>query len=126
MAPQGPKDALPLNQHAQPETTPAALDLPPSPRQRAALIHRIRTLMEFWGITAHELRRYKAMPAVQVPTSAKYRHPATGDTWNGRGPQPDWLRHALLKEGFTVEQLRQAASATTESLAQTEDEAPGG
>ena len=102
-----------MNPHPQPPTTPAALDLAPSPRQRAALIHRIRTLMEFWGITAHELRRHHAAPTrpAPAPASPKYRHPTTGDTWNGHGPQPDWLRHALLKEGYTVEQLRQAAAA---------------
>jgi DNA-binding protein H-NS len=36
----------------------------------------------------------------------KYRHPVTGDTWNGLGSHPQWLRDALLKEGYTVEQLK--------------------
>ncbi len=128
MPPKGPKDALPLNPHPQPDTAPAALDLAPSPRQRAALIHRIRTLMEFWGITAHELQRHKAVPArpVPVPASPKYRHPTTGDTWNGLGPQPDWLRLALIKEGFTVEQLRQAAAAATAFPTPDDADAPGG
>jgi len=113
---------MPLDdpQDPLPSPRPAA-----SPRQRAALIHRIRTLMEFWGITAHELQRHKAAPARPAPEGpAKYRHPSSGDTWDGRGPQPDWLRLALLKEGFTVEQLRQAALSASECPTQAEGDAP--
>jgi DNA-binding protein H-NS len=83
-----------------------------SARRRAAIIHRIRTLMEFWGITVNQLRHHKAKPAEPPPpASPKYRHPVTGDTWDGHGPQPEWLRQALLKEGYTVEQLRQVSAA---------------
>lgn len=95
-----------------------------SPRRRAALIHRIRTLMEFWGITAHELRHHQAVPTRPPLETPKYRHPTTGDTWNGQGPQPDWLRRALLKEGYTVEQLRQATAAATGFPAQAGADAP--
>jgi DNA-binding protein H-NS len=121
----GSQGALPLDEHPQPEPGPEAPGPATSPRQRAALIHRLRTLMEFWGITADELRRHTARPTPRPPASPKYRHPATGDTWDGQGSQPAWLRLALLKEGFTVEQLRQAALATTESPTQVEGEAPG-
>jgi DNA-binding protein H-NS len=88
-----------------------------SPRHRAAVIRRIRTLMEFWGITERELQKAtpRPRPVAQTPLEVKYRHPIAGDTWNGHGPQPDWLRRALLREGFTVDELRQAASTTTES-----------
>jgi DNA-binding protein H-NS len=81
--------------------------------------------MEFWGITTHELRRHHAVPAKPAPAGPKYRHPTTGETWNGQGLQPDWLRHALLKEGFTVEQLRQAALMATECPTQAEGDEPG-
>jgi DNA-binding protein H-NS len=68
--------------------------------------------MEFWGITANQLRHHKVKPAgPPPPASPKYRHPVTGDTWDGHGLQPEWLRQALLKEGYTVEQLRQATAA---------------
>ena len=36
------------------------------------------------------------------------RSPQSGETWDGIGPHPQWLRDALLKEGFTVEQLKPA------------------
>lgn len=80
-----------------------------STRQRAAVIHRIRTLMEFWGITVSELRRFRPEHVPQRLVLAKYRHPTTGETWDGKGAQPNWLRAALLREGFTVDELRQAA-----------------
>jgi DNA-binding protein H-NS len=87
-----------------------------SPRERAAVIHKIRMMMAFWGITPEELDApvdpadaVCEPPAVPLPV--KYRHPATGDTWDGSGAHPQWLRDALLKEGFTVDQLRAAAAA---------------
>ncbi|HET7867483.1 MAG TPA: H-NS histone family protein [Burkholderiaceae bacterium] len=85
-----------------------------SPRHRAAIIRRIRTLMEFWNITEDELQRARPRRVAQAPAEIKYRHPVSGDTWDGQGPQPDWLRQALLREGFTVEALRQAAQSTLE------------
>jgi DNA-binding protein H-NS len=35
-----------------------------------------------------------------------HRHPETDDTWNGIGPQPDWVRRALLVEGYRPSDLR--------------------
>jgi DNA-binding protein H-NS len=87
-----------------------------TPRERAAVIHRIRTLVEYWGITAEELSQPDAPPAPSpepaAPLPAKYRHPTSGETWDGQGAHPQWLRDALLKEGFTVEELRRAAAAS--------------
>jgi len=95
----------------EPQASHEALDASSlSPRERAAVIHRIRMLMEFWGITPDELEQAE-MPPVAAPAAAvtiKYRHPHSGETWDGVGPHPQWLRDALLKEGFTVEQLRAA------------------
>ena len=93
---------------------PASDDKQFTARERAAVIHRIRTLVEFWGITPEELDgELPEMPVVieaPRPAIVKYRHPETGDTWDGVGPHPQWLRDALLKEGFTVEQLKPAAT----------------
>lgn len=92
---------------------PAPDDKPFTARERAAVIHRIRTLVEFWAITPEELEG-ELPPAPEPPPSTepavvKYRHPASGATWDGIGAHPQWLRDALLKEGFTVEQLKPAA-----------------
>ena len=104
-----------LEENSPPDGEPGAPVERALPRHRAALIRRIRTLMEFWSITEDELQRVRPRRAVvQAPAEIKYRHPVSGDTWDGQGPQPDWLRRALLREGFTVEELRQAAQVTPE------------
>lgn len=89
-------------------------DAPLTGRERAAVIHRIRMLVEYWAITPEELSA-ELPAAVEPPTCEpariKYRHPRSGDTWDGNGPHPQWLRDALLKEGFTVDELKRAAES---------------
>ena len=88
------------------------LDIQVSPAQRAAVIHRIRTLMEYWSITPEDLERapeHKQNGSPAAPPEVKYRHPVSGETWDGVGSHPEWLRNALLKEGYTVQELRNAA-----------------
>jgi DNA-binding protein H-NS len=79
--------------------------------QRAAL-SRIEGLMEYWRISAEEIRGAPTDIAPPRRPKIKYQHPKTGETWDGEGPHPDWLRHALLKEGYMVSEL-----APSESLA---------
>jgi DNA-binding protein H-NS len=84
-----------------------------TPEQEAAL-RAILKLMNFWGIAPEELAVKKTAAAVVAPAidkeaakpSVKYRHPVSGDTWNGEGSQPEWLRLALTYEGYTVDALR--------------------
>lgn len=85
---------------------------PLTARDLAAVIHKIRTLVEYWGITPEELAAPLAfVPEAPAPMAAiKYRHPRSGDTWDGSGAHPQWLRDALLKEGFTVDELRPNAA----------------
>ena len=78
--------------------------------EQEAVLRSVRKLVDFWQIEAHELamdaparQAVEVAPPVRVP---KYRHPRTGDTWDGVGSQPEWLRLALTKEGYTVEELR--------------------
>lgn len=82
-----------------------------NPAQRAALA-RIESLVEFWRITPDELDGPDLPPPPRPPTAApcvKYRHPVSGETWDGEGTQPDWLRVALSKEGYRVSELLAAA-----------------
>lgn len=44
--------------------------------------------------------------AEPLPHPARYRHPVLGCTWDGRGRQPQWLRDAVLHEGYLLAQLR--------------------
>lgn len=78
-------------------------------RERAVVIDRIVSLMQFWGITLDDLSadvipETAPQPIPDLPV--KYRHPVSGLTWDGQGAQPDWLRHALIQEGLRVDELR--------------------
>lgn len=70
----------------------------------------VRKLVDFWQITAEELDGIPEPaqePEAHKPAPApKYRHPRTGETWDGEGSQPVWLREALTRQGYTVEELR--------------------
>ena len=79
--------------------------------EQQAVLRSIRQLVDFWQISAHELgltdftpRRAKPQPPVHH--APKYRHPVTGQLWNGVGLQPDWIKEALIREGYTVDELR--------------------
>ncbi|MCW7539269.1 H-NS histone family protein [Aquabacterium sp. A7-Y] len=75
--------------------------------QREAALRTVRKLMAFWGLTPKDLRRApEALTPLPREQVVRYRHPATGECWDGSGPQPDWLKRALLTEGYTVAQLR--------------------
>lgn len=84
--------------------------------EKLVAIRKIRRLMDFWQISLHELR---GKPTVVLPVKAvpvvRYRHPVSGLTWDGEGAQPDWLRVALLREGYTVDELRRAAEPAGET-----------
>ncbi|MFM2052801.1 MAG: hypothetical protein RL456_838 [Pseudomonadota bacterium] len=78
--------------------------------ERTAAIRKIRKLMDFWRIEPHELRGRAVVAApVEAPPVVRYRHPRSGEVWDGQGAQPQWLREALLREGYTVDELRRAA-----------------
>lgn len=79
--------------------------------EQQAVLRSIRQLVDFWQISPHELgatnaapRRIKPQPPVHH--APKYRHPISGETWDGVGMQPDWIKEALIREGYTVDELR--------------------
>src|SRR5690606_9193165 len=70
-----------------------------TPEQEAAL-RSIRKLIEFWRISPDELWfEAPVAPAAASeappPPTHRYRHPLSGESWNGEGSQPQWLREAL-------------------------------
>lgn len=84
--------------------------------EQEAVLRSVRKLIDFWQIEAHELGGIEpaappAPPAELRPVRPRYRHPITGETWDGEGGQPEWLKAALTREGYTVEELRLPASA---------------
>jgi DNA-binding protein H-NS len=78
--------------------------------ERGSAISKIKALMTEYGLTLADLSA--RAPAAGAPrkssgkVAAKYRNPATGDTWSGRGLKPNWLRAALDSgrklEDFTI------------------------
>ena len=83
------------------------------PPEKLAALRTVRKLVEFWNITAQELRAPlppAPPPAPQSPSAIRYRHPVSGETWDGQGEHPPWLREALLKQGYTVDELKRAVS----------------
>jgi len=81
--------------------------------EQEAVLRSIQKLIDFWAISPDELAsdlpepaHPVAPPEVPMPPAYQYRHPVTGEVWNGQGSQPQWLRDALTREGYTVEALR--------------------
>lgn len=65
--------------------------------QKAQAIAQVKALMAEHGLTLADLGT-RALAAQRKPAAKvapKYRNPATGDTWSGRGLQPNWLKTAL-------------------------------
>ncbi len=83
------------------------------PPEKLAALRTVRKLVEFWNITPQELRG--PLPPSPSPAPAgslpiRYRHPVSGETWDGQGEHPEWLREALLKQGYTVDELKRAVT----------------
>jgi DNA-binding protein H-NS len=81
--------------------------------ERAEVINQIKSLMAQHGISFTELgarsggggssRARGAKPATTGrKVAVKFRDEATGNTWSGRGLQPNWLKNALA-EGRKLE-----------------------
>lgn len=83
------------------------------PPEKLAALRTVRKLVEFWGISLQELGG-PLPPAPPAPAnsgaSIRYRHPVSGETWDGQGDHPPWLREALLKQGYTVDELKRAVN----------------
>ncbi|CAN7678906.1 MAG: H-NS histone family protein [Rhodoferax sp.] len=59
-----------------------------------AALKQIRDLMDQYGITAQEILPTGARGPVRrerAKVEPKYRDPATGTTWSGRGKPPAWI-----------------------------------
>jgi DNA-binding protein H-NS len=76
--------------------------------ERAAAIAQVRELMSQYGLTLADIGARGAAPpaAPRAKVAAKYRDSTTGQTWSGRGLQPNWLKAALAQgrrlEDFVV------------------------
>ncbi len=75
--------------------------------ERAEAIQQIKTLMDQYGLSVADLsvkgNTGRARKGSKVP--AKYRNPASGDSWSGRGLQPKWLK-AALSAGRKIDEFK--------------------
>ena len=65
---------------------------------KADAIARVKSIMAEFGLSVSDLggkSMTKSSPVKGSKVAAKYRNPATGDSWSGRGLQPRWLKAAL-------------------------------
>ena len=75
------------------------------PAERQAALGNARRLVDFWQMTPQELEG--PPPARPVPQPKyRYTHPKTGETWDGLGQQPAWLRRCLINEGYRLDEVR--------------------
>ena len=65
--------------------------------ETAAVISEIKARMAEYGITLADLGGGARKESSRVATAIKYRNPATGATWSGRGRPPRWLIEELAK-----------------------------
>lgn len=75
---------------------------------RSQAIAQVKALMADHGLTVADLagksaeRKGNSSQAKGKTVAAKYRNEATGETWSGRGLQPNWLR-AQIEAGRKIE-----------------------
>ncbi len=75
---------------------------------KADAIARVRSLMAEHGLTAADLvAPSKAKQGIKAGSKVapKYRDPASGATWTGRGLKPKWLA-AAIGDGKSAEDFR--------------------
>jgi DNA-binding protein H-NS len=60
----------------------------------SAAVTQVREIVAQYGLTAQDVfpgRAGKAPKSGASKVAAKYRDPATGQTWTGRGKAPKWI-----------------------------------
>ena len=72
--------------------------------ETATVIAQIRATMQEYGITPADLKDAAGSNKHRT-VAAKYRDPATGASWSGRGRAPRWLTDALSR-GHSRDEFR--------------------
>lgn len=54
-------------------------------------IKQIQSIMATYGLTVDDLSRTSSKPRQGHTVAPKFRDPATGATWTGRGKAPKWI-----------------------------------
>ncbi|MDP1646553.1 MAG: H-NS histone family protein [Thiobacillus sp.] len=72
----------------------------------ASVVAEIQARMKEYGITLDDLKGGAKKTKARTAVAAKYRNPATDESWSGRGRVPKWLAEeqakGLSREAFLV------------------------
>jgi len=70
----------------------------------ADAIKKARELVSEFSLTSDDVfpQGRKASAAKGSTVAPKYRDPATGATWTGRGKAPTWIRDAADRSAFAI------------------------
>jgi len=63
----------------------------------ATVVTEIQARMKEYGITLEDLKGGAKKTKARAAVAVKYRNPATGESWSGRGRAPRWLADELAK-----------------------------
>ena len=63
----------------------------------ASVVAEIQARMKEYGITLDDLKGGAKKAKARTSVAAKYRNPATGESWSGRGRAPKWLAEEQAK-----------------------------
>ncbi|MEY4720081.1 MAG: hypothetical protein RL563_2699 [Pseudomonadota bacterium] len=72
--------------------------------ERNNVLAEIKELVAAWNFSANELGLKLSVVDKRQKVAAKYKDPASGKTWSGRGRAPLWFR-ARLEEGVAEAEL---------------------
>lgn len=74
-------------------------------QELAGAIAEIKRLMAEFGITLEDLGGKPGKGKLRGAANAKYRDPASGKTWSGRGRRPGWVVN-LEAQGKSLDDCR--------------------
>jgi len=63
----------------------------------ASVVTEIQARLKEYGITLDDLKGGASKTKSRAAVAAKYRNPATGESWSGRGRSPKWLAEEQAK-----------------------------
>lgn len=63
----------------------------------ASVVAEIQAKMKEYGISMNDLKGGAKKGKPRGAVAAKYKNPATGETWSGRGRAPKWLAAEMTK-----------------------------
>lgn len=74
-------------------------------QEMAGAVGEIKRLMGEYGITIEDLGGKAGKSKSRGAAAAKYRDPASGKTWSGRGRRPGWVVD-LEKQGKSLDSCK--------------------